>query len=274
MTSPQYSCSINLRDLAYQSLIATDPILKCALVKQIEDCMQMQTYVLYPLQDVQASSHLIPGRPQNPILVSPLLVKRRAMHTVEGRAIAIHALAHIEFNAINLALDAAWRFTGMPDSYYLDWLKVACEEAKHFLLLKNYLQELGFDYGSFPAHDSLWEMVDKTKGDLLARMALVPRTMEARGLDAVPQIRARFLQAKDTQMIAILDIILHDEIGHVEIGNRWFNYLCNERHCDPITSFGALCKEYNAPQLKGPFNMSARKQAGFTDMELFLLEGK
>ena len=274
MTSLQYQFPRNLRVLAYQSLIATDPVLKCALVKQIEEYIQTQVYILNPLEEIENEVNLIPGRPKNPILVSPLLVKRRAMHTVEGRAIAIHALAHIEFNAINLALDAAWRFTGMPEAYYLDWLKVACEEAKHFLLLKNYLRELGFDYGFFPAHDSLWEMVDKTKGDLLARMALVPRTMEARGLDAVPQIRARFLQAKDTQMIAILDIILHDEIGHVEIGNYWFNYLCKERHYDPITSFSSLCKEYKAPQLKGPFNMTARKQAGFTDMELLLLEGK
>jgi uncharacterized ferritin-like protein (DUF455 family) len=246
---------------------------KCALVKQIEDYMQTQNFTLLPLDEIDHVAHLIPGRPKNPTLVNPLLVKRRAMHTVEGRAIAIHALTHIEFNAINLALDAAWRFKGMPEAYYLDWLKVACEEAKHFLLLKNYLQELGFDYGSFPAHDSLWEMVDKTKGDLLARMALVPRTMEARGLDAVPQIRARFLQAKDTQMVTILDIILHDEIGHVEIGNRWFNYLCNERQCDPITSFSTLSIEYKAPQLKGPFNWNARKQAGFTDIELRLLEG-
>jgi uncharacterized ferritin-like protein (DUF455 family) len=246
---------------------------KCALVKQIEDHMQTQNFTLLPLDEIDHDAHLIPGRPKNPTLVNPLLVKRRAMHTVEGRAIAIHALTHIEFNAINLALDAAWRFKGMPEAYYLDWLKVACEEAKHFLLLKNYLQELGFEYGSFPAHDSLWEMVDKTKGDLLARMALVPRTMEARGLDAVPQIRARFLQAKDTQMVTILDIILHDEIGHVEIGNRWFNYLCNERQCDPITSFSTLSIEYKAPQLKGPFNWNARKQAGFTDIELRLLEG-
>lgn len=272
MTSPQYPFSINLRVLAYQSLIAIDPLLKCALVQQIEDCMQTQSYDLYALEEIDHDADLIPGRPQNPLLVNPLSVKRRAMHTEEGRAIAIHALTHIEFNAINLALDAAWRFKGMPEAYYLDWLKVACEEAKHFLLLKNYLQELGFDYGSFPAHDSLWEMVDKTKGDLLARMALVPRTMEARGLDAVPQIRARFLQAKDTQMVTILDIILHDEIGHVEIGNRWFNYLCNERQCDPITSFSTLSLEYKAPQLKGPFNWNARKQAGFTDIELRLLE--
>jgi len=273
MISPQYPFSRNLRVLAYQSLIATDPMHKCALVKQIEDYMQAQNFTLLPLDEIDHDAHLIPGRPKNPTLVNPLLVKRRAMHTVEGRAIAIHALTHIEFNAINLALDAAWRFKGMPEAYYLDWLKVACEEAKHFLLLKNYLQELGFEYGSFPAHDSLWEMVDKTKGDLLARMALVPRTMEARGLDAVPQIRARFLQAKDTQMVTILDIILHDEIGHVEIGNRWFNYLCNERQCDPITSFSTLSIEYKAPQLKGPFNWNARKQAGFTDIELRLLEG-
>jgi uncharacterized ferritin-like protein (DUF455 family) len=194
------------------------------------------------------------------------------MNTTEGRAIAIHALAHIEFNAVNLALDAIWRFSNMPEQYYLDWIKVAGEEAKHFFMLKNHLKSLGYDYGHFPAHDSLWEMVEKTKGDILARMALVPRTMEARGLDAVPLIRARFLQAKDFEMVEILDVILKDEIGHVEIGNRWFNFLCVEREVDPINIFNVLCQQYKAPHLRGPFNIEARKQAGFTDAEIDLLQ--
>ena len=261
----------NLRLLAYQALIEIEPLSKKALVDQIVACVIGEEFLIQdpPIQEIQES--LIPGRPQELQLVNPLSVKKRSMHTIEGRAIAIHALAHIEFNAINLALDAVWRFPDMPKQYYLDWIKVAGEEAKHFFMLKNHLKSLGFDYGYFPAHDSLWEMVEKTKGDILARMALVPRTMEARGLDAVPLIRARFLQAKDLDMVDILDVILKDEIGHVEIGNRWFNFLCNERKVDPIQIFNLLCQEYKAPHLRGPFNIEARKQAGFTATEINLL---
>ena len=146
------------------------------------------------------------------------------MRTLEGRAALIHALAHIEFNAINLALDAIWRFADMPQTYYRDWLKVAVEEAYHFSLLSTHLQTLGFKYGDFTGHNSLWEMADRTKSDVLARMALVPRTMEARGLDASPPLRNKLAQAGDTDAAKILDIILRDEIGHVAIGNHWFNY--------------------------------------------------
>jgi len=261
----------NLRLLAYQALIDIEPLSKKDLVEQIVACVIRDEFIIQdpPVHEIQES--LIPGRPQELQLVNPLSVKKRSMHTIEGRAIAIHALAHIEFNAINLALDAVWRFPNMPKQYYLDWIKVAGEEAKHFFMLKNHLKSLGFDYGHFPAHDSLWEMVEKTKGDILARMALVPRTMEARGLDAVPLIRARFLQAKDAEMVEILDVILKDEIGHVEIGNRWFNFLCKEREADPIHIFNLLCRQYKAPHLRGPFNIEARKQAGFTAAEINLL---
>ncbi len=225
---------------------------------------------------IAASQHLcalqsIPGIPAKPILVPPLDLPKRSMRTVVGRAALIHALAHIEFNAINLALDAIWRFDNMPDNYYRDWLKVASEEAYHFSLLNAHLQTFGYTYGDFAGHNSLWEMVDRTKNDVLARMALVPRTMEARGLDASPSLRNKFAQVDDLKMAEILDIILRDEIGHVAIGNVWFNWLCTQRKLEPIATFAALCVEYSAPKLKPPFNLEARRQAGFSEAELALL---
>jgi uncharacterized ferritin-like protein (DUF455 family) len=213
----------------------------------------------------------IPGHPPKPELVAPLSVKRRAMNTPEGRAILIHALAHIEFNAINLALDAIWRFADMPREYYADWLQVADEEALHFSLLAGHLQEQGYAYGDFPAHNSLWEMAAKTQHDILARIALVPRTMEARGLDATPQVRAKFVQAKDMAAAAILDIILRDEIGHVAIGNRWYNWLCEQHGLEPVATYARLAAEHRAPVLRGPFNLAARREAGFSESELAAL---
>jgi uncharacterized ferritin-like protein (DUF455 family) len=190
------------------------------------------------------------------------------MNTVEGRASLIHALAHIEFNAINLALDAVWRFPNMPEAYYLDWLQVAQEEAYHFGLLADHLVTLGYQYGDFSAHNSLWELAEKTQEDVLARMALVPRTMEARGLDATPALRAKLAQAKDLAAAEILDIILRDEIGHVAIGNRWFGFLCEQRQLEPIACFAELAMKFRAPTLRAPFNVSARLAAGFTPEEL------
>ena len=186
----------------------------------------------------------------------------------------VHALAHIEFNAVNLALDALWRFPGMPDAYYLDWLRVAKEEAYHFSMLADHLLVLGHAYGDFTAHDSLWEMVEKTRGDIVARMALVPRTLEARGLDAIPPLRAKLAQADDLAAAAILDIILRDEVGHVEIGNRWYNYLCAQRGLEPYATYGQLAVQYAAPVLRGPFNLDARRRAGFTEAELAALPGQ
>ncbi len=217
------------------------------------------------------SSHSIPGRPERPRLVAPRARERRAMNTTTGRAALIHSLVHIEFNAINLALDAIWRFADMPRGYYLDWLRVADEEALHFTLLAEHLQGLGHGYGDFAGHDSLWEMVDRTRGDVLARMALVPRTMEARGLDAVPALRAKLAQAGDAKAAEILDLILTDEIGHVAIGNRWYAYLCKERKLDPLATYALLAREYRAPSLRGPFNLKARREAGFSEPELAAL---
>ena len=219
-------------------------------------------------QVVMHATQPIPGRPEKPELVAPRLVKRRSMITPEGRAILIHALVHIEFNAINLALDAIWRFPDMPQDYYTDWLQVADEEALHFTLLADHLQKLGYAYGDFPAHSSLWEMADKTRHDLLARMALVPRTLEARGLDAVPSLRDKLVQAGDRDAAAIMDIILRDEIGHVAIGNRWYEWLCEQRGLEPVATYVRLAAEYKAPVMRGPFNMAARRAAGFSEIEL------
>ncbi|MEY2706515.1 MAG: hypothetical protein RI905_264, partial [Pseudomonadota bacterium] len=180
--------------------------------------------------------------------------------------------AHIEFNAINLALDAVWRFAGMPQEYYEDWLRVAAEEAYHFDLLNQHLHTQGFKYGDFPAHNSLWEMVSKTTESILARMALVPRTMESRGLDALPPIQEKLAQANDHEAVRLLQIILNDEVGHVEIGNRWFNYMCQKDHLDPIKAYADLVEKYEAPKLRGPFNYAARKAAGFTEAELAALD--
>jgi len=258
---------LELRQLALDLLAETSPAIKSKAVTALASAWQRGEISL-DANKVMLATAAIPGRPEKPTLIAPLLVKRRTMNTIEGRAALVHALTHIEFNAINLALDAIWRFSDMPEQYYADWLKVAAEEAYHFYLLNAHLQYLGFNYGDFAAHNSLWEMVDKTKSDVLARMALVPRTMEARGLDALPALRAKLAQAGDMLAAEILDITLRDEVGHVSIGNYWFNYLCEQKGLEAITTFVRLCHEYVAPKLRGPFNLEARREAGFTEEEL------
>ncbi|MDD4927765.1 MAG: ferritin-like domain-containing protein [Gallionella sp.] len=262
-----------LRRAALFWLSETDPVIKAAGVRQLAQDWAAGGRAL-DAQAVLSAERRIPGIPDSPELVAPRLVKRRSMVSVEGRAILIHALVHIEFNAINLALDAIWRFADMPPAYYTDWLQVADEEALHFSLLAGHLQTLGHDYGDFPAHSSLWEMADKTRLDVLARMALVPRTMEARGLDAVPALRDKLAQAGDLAAAAIMDIILRDEVGHVAIGNRWYGYLCGQRGLDMTATYADLAVKHAAPVLRGPFNFPARRAAGFTEAELAALTGQ
>ena len=224
----------------------------------------------------QAAPGDIPGRPALPQLVHPREVAQRSVHTPEGRAALLHAVVHIEFNAINLALDAVWRFAGMPEQFYRDWLRVAREEAEHFTMLHEHLLHMGWKYGDFVAHDGLWVMCEKTANDIVARMALVPRTLEARGLDATPLIqkRLRAINAEDAQTTAtLLDTILRDEIGHVAIGNHWYRWLCERDGLDAVPHYGVLVERYAAPRLKPPFNEAARKQAGFSQAELDYLLG-
>ena len=260
-----------LRRQALAMLVERDYLRKAMGTRALRQAWQtgrvaLQTEVSITAASITAAE--VPGRPPQPVLVPPREVQQRSVATTEGRAALIHALAHIEFNAINLALDAIWRYAGMPPDFYVDWLKVADEEAQHFMLLSSHLQSLGFAYGDFNAHNSLWEMAEKTAGDVLARMALVPRTLEARGLDATPAVRHKLAHIGDHRAAAILDIILRDEIGHVEIGNRWYRWLCEQQGVEPSSAYRELALRHKAPILKGPFNREARRQAGFTEQEL------
>lgn len=208
-----------------------------------------------------------PGRPLKPELVHPGKVQRRRLGSETGRAVLVHAIAHIEFNAINLALDAAYRFRDFPADYYRDWLSVAWDEVRHFRLLSKRLNDMGFEYGDFPAHNGLWEMAVKTAHDPMIRMALVPRVLEARGLDVTPGMMQRLTAAGDQQTVAILEVILAEEIRHVAIGTRWFHFCCKQRGLEPEATFKQLLAKYYG-KLRGPFNIPARLQAGFSQDEL------
>ena len=213
-----------------------------------------------------------PGRPAKPVLVAPVDVPKRRLNTKEGLAALIHAITHIEFNAINLAWDAVYRFRDLPQAFYSGWITVAVEEAYHFQLLRERLNECGSDYGDFPAHNGLWDMATRTAFDPLVRMALVPRVLEARGLDVTPGLIKRMRQAGDEKTAAVLEIILRDEIGHVAIGSHWFQYLCGQRGLDPEQTFHELVNGYFSGQMCGPFDYEARQQAGFSLVELKALE--
>ncbi|MBC7666628.1 MAG: ferritin-like domain-containing protein [Caulobacter sp.] len=254
-----------LRQRSLAVLVTADPWQKAALARELDP------FDAVGADEAIAEPEGIPGRPARPSLVPHTQVKQRGIGTPEGLAALMHALAHIEFNAINLAADLTWRFAGMPDEFYLDWMKVAREEAYHFGLLADRLVELGFAYGDFPAHDALWTMAEKTKHDILARIALVPRTLEARGLDASPAIRNKLVSVGDKRGAEILDIILRDEIGHVAVGNRWYGVLCAERGLEPVATYAALALAHDAPRLRGPFNLEARRAAGFSEEELLRL---
>ncbi len=210
----------------------------------------------------------IPGRPAKPDLVSPNDIKQRKLGSELGRATLIHAILHIEFNAINLALDAVYRFRDMPEQYYSDWLLVASEEAYHFSLLEKRLNDMGYAYGDMPAHNGLWEMVLKTDHDVLIRMALVPRVLEARGLDVTPGMIEKLNKVGDNETVEILKIILHDEIGHVAIGSHWFKYCCELKKLEPEKTFRDLLIEYMGRGPNGPLHTEARLQAGFSQDEI------
>lgn len=210
----------------------------------------------------------VAGRPVKPDLVHPKNVKQRKLSSVEGRKALLHAVAHIEFNAINLALDAVYRFRDMPDAYYGDWLQVAAEEAYHFGLVRERLRELGGDYGDLPAHNGLWEQACKTDYDVMVRMALVPRVLEARGLDVTPGMMERLREVNDLPTVTILEIILRDEIGHVRIGSRWYHYCCEQRGLEPKATFRQLLREVLQAPLRSPLYTEARLQAGFSAEEL------
>ena len=224
---------------------------------------------LHPDTDAPAPEPIgAPGRPAKPLLVNARQVPQRGLGSDEGRAALVHAIAHIEFNAINLAWDAVYRYRGKPDAYYRDWASCANDEARHFAMLTARLQELGHTYGDFAAHDGLWAMAEKTAASDTARMALVPRVLEARGLDVTPGMIERLRQLGDTRTVAILEVILREEVVHVAAGTRWYHHCCARDGLDPLETFFALLRDYMGVNLRGPFNLPARREAGFAEPEL------
>jgi uncharacterized ferritin-like protein (DUF455 family) len=249
------------RASAFAALIEADPLRKCQQVAALAvdaDPVRLSTVFDW----AQA-----PGRPPQPQLVHPREVPTRGLGSVAGRAALAHAVAHIEFNAINLALDAACRFDGLPLQFYRDWISVAQDEARHFQLLEQRLQALGSRYGALTAHNGLWEAAEKTAHDVMVRMALVPRVLEARGLDVTPGMIGRLREVGDLDTVAVLEIILDEEMRHVAIGTHWFRYLCEQRGLSSTATFKVLLAEHNI-HLRPPLNLSARYAAGFVDAEL------
>lgn len=209
-----------------------------------------------------------PGRPAKPQLVNARQVPQRGLGSAEGRAALVHAIAHIEFNAINLAWDAVYRYRDKPADYYRDWASCAHDEARHFAMLSARLTELGHAYGDFDAHDGLWAMAEKTAAHDTARMALVPRVLEARGLDVTPGMIERLRKLGDERTVAILEVILREEVAHVAAGTRWYRHCCERDGVDPIDTFFDLLRDYMGVSLRGPFNRPARLEAGFLEEEL------
>jgi len=263
-----------------------DAALSCLLIKQPEDKIQAvrelnenwlsdrQCLSISDLHIADAQLIAIPGRPDRPKLVDPREVPKRGFNSESARIKLVHAITHIEFNAINLALDAVYRFRGMPKQYYTDWLNIAVEEALHFSLLENYLKSKGSFYGACDSHNGLWEMAVKTDHDVLVRMALVPRVLEARGLDVTPGMIKKFESIGESELVDVMNIIQRDEIGHVERGNYWFNNLCQQRSISPSETFHQLLDEYMEESMFDSLNQEARIAAGFSKQELIELAAR
>ncbi|MCO5729945.1 ferritin-like domain-containing protein [Rhizobium sp. SSA_523] len=207
-----------------------------------------------------------PGRPAKPELVPPKLVEKRSLHTLKGRIALLHAIAHIELNAVDLALDIVGRYATepVPHSFFDGWMQVAFEEAKHFRMVRDRLRQLGADYGDMPAHDGLWQAAHSTRNDLTARLAVVPLILEARGLDVTPALQEKMRETGDLETAAVLDVIYQDEKGHVAIGAKWFRFLCARERRDPARTFQDLVRANFRGSLKPPFNDLARAEAGLT----------
>ena len=262
--------SRNLFTAVFDALMCHDPDDKVRFVERVQ--AEWEAGDLDVKRQVDIVEVPVPGRPDLPELVAPRALRQRGLGSKAGRAAFVHALTHIEFNAINLALDAVYRYQDLPRQYYRDWLRVAAEESRHFMMLRLRLRELGSDYGAMPAHNGLWDMAVRSQDTVYLRMALVPRVFEARGLDVTPKMIERLQSVGDEKTVALLEIILNDEIGHVEIGNRWYIWACHAQGLEPVKTFKELLDQYFPGQLRGPFNYDARLKAGFSRAELEQLE--
>jgi uncharacterized ferritin-like protein (DUF455 family) len=256
----------SLFDAARRCLAATDVGEKLALTQATTAAFlagELEIAAGAPVEPIG-----IPGRPSRPRLVDPRALAGRGLGTETGRAALAHAVAHIEFNAINLAWDAVWRFRDMPEDYYRDWVRIAGDEARHFGLVAARLARMDHAYGDFDGHDGLWDMAVKTADSCLARMALVPRVLEARGLDVTPGMIARLRRVGDLETVATLEVILAEEVAHVAAGSHWFRHCCALAGLEPEATFRALIARHLGTPLKGPFNAQARLRAGFSVREL------
>ncbi|QJD69958.1 ferritin-like domain-containing protein [Xanthomonas campestris pv. badrii] len=267
-----YHCCVrivitDLFDAACACLDASDPLQKVALTQQYAAAFRAGRLTIDPAAPAPAPIRM-PGRPATPILVHPRELPRRGLGTPDGRAAFIHAIAHIELNAIDLAWDAVYRFRGLPDAFHADWVAVADDESRHFMLLRARLQAHARDYGDFAAHNGLWEMCEKTAHDGLARMALVPRVLEARGLDVTPAMIVKLRSVGDAATADVLETILREEVAHVAAGSRWYRWYCERAGIEPRARFKTLLREYAGGYLHGPFNVEARLLAGFDEDEL------
>ncbi|RLQ89429.1 DUF455 family protein [Notoacmeibacter ruber] len=254
----------SLRDGASRAVAETDLDRKVALTRELYRHWLGRHLSLHgPLDQMPPDR---PGRPERPELVPPRMLKRRSLRSVRGRIALLHALAHIELNAIDLALDIVARFAAepMPRSFFDGWMLVAFEEAKHFSLLRERLSSLDAAYGDLPAHDGLWQAAQDTKGHLFARLAIVPLVLEARGLDVTPSMVNQLNEVGDMESAAILRIIYEDEKGHVATGAKWFRFCCAREGVEPAASFRRLVREHFHGQVKPPFNAFARSAAGLT----------
>ena len=256
----------NVFSQAHYCLLLKQPKDKVKHTLELNKRLISQSLLFEPLDKIEEIP--LAGHPAKPHLVDPKDVPRRNITGLKGRLALVHAIAHIEFNAINLALDAVYRFQNMPRQYYIDWCRVAAEEAQHFTMLSDYLESHGVAYGDYNAHNGLWEMAVKTDKDVMVRMALVPRVLEARGLDVTPSMIKKLEPTGDTRLITILQKIFDDEIGHVKIGSHWFKTLCQERELNSERTFLQLIDQYMQGAKFGPFETEAREQAGFSKEEM------
>ncbi|WP_193179368.1 ferritin-like domain-containing protein [Nisaea sediminum] len=207
-----------------------------------------------------------PGRPETPALRPPREVpKRKITGAPAGRIALLHALAHIELNAVDLSWDMIARYTdhGLPEGFYIDWMKVADDESKHFLMISDRLEELGSHYGALNAHDGLWQAATETAPDLLARLSIVPLVLEARGLDVTPAMIKKMREVGDDASAEILQVIFDDEITHVAVGKRWFDHVCDREGKPRIETWQHLVRTHFRGGVKPPFNVPARELAGF-----------
>ena len=272
--------STEIYDELLRIILVSEPAEKCNAVQALHKLASQPGWLSHQVRFRSSSKGEQPtavtiaeaGLPGQLELVPPRQLKKRSIQQQPGRNVLMHAIAHIEFNAVNLALDAAYRFRNQPDDYYYDWINVAADEAKHFLLIQDYLNQHNCRYGDYPAHNGLWDMAGRTQHDIVARMALVPRVLEARGLDVTPQIIERLTRVGDYSAVEILQTIYRDEIEHVKIGTKWFYYQCELKCLDPRNTFLKMIDLHLHGELKGPFNFEARLLAGFNEQELDYLQ--